>query len=180
MRNPSEVIANIQKEQVENSINDVFDALVVNSDKGRLPEEIFKSYFLPYFSGEIPLTNTSVIPDWISVAGSMVSEVDILDNTGNTLFTVPSLFNTNIINRINDDSHNLNEIYTSFEAQKSNIPAVANNFLMNELDNKAKSIVTPTIDSNSETKWNDILKRYGKISSSTSTSSETHDDDLEY
>ena len=146
---------------IQESTNDVFDSLVSNSDNNVLPENIFVQYFLPYFSGKLPITKqTSVMTDWVSVAGSPVAEVDIIDQQNQVLFTVPSLFDTKIINPIRgDESESISQIYNQYSLKNNNIPIVATRYLSNAMDSKSEEILNEV--QQKDTRWDNILNRYG-------------------
>lgn len=156
-----------QRDTVSAQINSSFDALVANPNKTRLPEQVFISYFLPFFAGELNhpfLANRNVITDWISVAGSAMSEVDIIDYSGAVIYTTPSLFNTNVIEIVNRKPGNsLSDVYSEYEL-RSSIPSAASNFLNQALFNKGADI-TQNVDNlkTSKVRWEQILIRYGKI-----------------
>ena len=161
MKEKANKLIQMTKEQHINSLNSemapVFNMLN-SKPKGSLPENVFASYFLPYFSGITPIMpESTVIADWISIAGAPTNEVDIVDQTGRVIFTVPPLFDTGVIDTTRDSGRFIS-IYDQYTLQNTNIPSLANNFLMNALANKASEIDTSVqpVDT-----WLAILKRYG-------------------
>lgn len=160
-------------DQVSAQIDSSYSALVVNATKTRLPEHVFVSFFLPFFSGELEhpaLVGRNPLTDWISIAGTPMAEVDITDVSNNTVFTIPSLFDTNIIDIINRKPGNaLSDLYSQYD-MRSNVPSAANNYLANALYNKSMDI-TQNVNSllSSKNRWEAILVRYGKIADGMST-----------
>lgn len=160
-----QAVDNIQLNEVKEKMTFIHDSLVSGRDNSKLPEDIFKGYFLPYFSGQLPITRESnVLTDWISVAGTPMSEVDIIDlATGDIIFTVPSLFDTNVLDVTKkEQGHTLAEIFSRFELKNNNLPVVATAFLKDALDDKANQINASTSNQN-DTRWEAILKRYGLL-----------------
>lgn len=152
-----------QAQLIADSMNDAHQAIMDDSIKGRLPENIFVDYFLPYFSGNLPINKTSkVLTDWISVAGSAVAEVDIIDREANVLFTVPPIMDTTVINPASFDSdHSLAGIYREYGLRANNLKPAAERFLLTELDTATDIITAPSsIKEKNTVVWDDIFKRY--------------------
>jgi len=184
MDKPFEKLQEANRNQVTESINSTYDKLVVNKQNSTLPEGIFKEHFLPYFAGEKAITSdVSVMAEWVGVAGSPMGEVDVIDNNNQVLFTVPSLFDTNVINTVKrTPGKSLPEIYSQYDLRANNIPVVAEKFLSDALADKANNI---TKEANPKAtnvdRWSNILSRYGyKTEQSSNSTSEEHQDDVVY
>ena len=89
------------------------------------PEVKFKQYFAPFFLGVFELPpQYNLLNLWVSEVGSYHVEVDIIDNNGNVLFTVPPVFNTNGIN-INSNATSpirFNGLEVEYKAEAMNNP----------------------------------------------------------
>lgn len=182
-----EAMANRYKEEASEKVNFAYDSIVGDRIKGKISEEGFK-YFLPYFSGELPLSkDNNIVAQWISIAGTPMSEVDVIDNKGQVVFTVPPLFDSNGINIINRRERNsFADISSNFIRMNVSTPIAANNFLNNSLHQKVDEILDtdhkPTMN---QERWNGILKRYGKdtpveTKGSTPKTTDNGNDDLVY
>lgn len=159
-----------QIEEISGSMNSIYDSLVVHAPHGRLPEEIFKERFLPTFAGEAPMVKDSaVIAEWIGVAGTAMNEVDIIDSKGNVLFTVPSIFDTNVLEITKRNAgESIADIYKEFNLRHNHIPIVADKYLAESLSGKLQEITKPVADGNpNQKRWTEILGRYGKAPSAT-------------
>lgn len=168
-------------------MDSVHDALVVNTSSidAVLPESIFVNYFLPYFSGEMPITLADkVLTEWVSIAGTPTNEISIIDTTNKVLFKIPSLFDTSIIDVLKRGvGESMGDIFTGYELRKNNIPSVANRFLNDSLADKAPSIIKQSTQlTNGEKRWSEIFERYGKGKgvASTTTPEAAGVDDVEY
>ena len=146
---------------VRESTEDIFDALVTKKTNNVLPENLFVQYFLPYFSGKLPITReTTVMVDWVSIAGSPAAEVDVTGQQNQVLFTVPSLFDTNIVNPSRkDDSESISHIYDQYSLKNNNIPIVATRYLAQAMDSRSDELINDVTQK--DTRWDDILTRYG-------------------
>lgn len=159
----SKAIANNLKKQVAEQTNDIYNSLVGTKENSQLPEDIFKQYFLPHFSGQAPISSKpQIVAEWIGIAGTPASEVDVIDTAGHVLFTVPSLFDSSIIDTVKRDPGNsISDIYSQYDLKTNNIPSVANNFLNKELSKKLSIVDTTVKHEDVTNQWNSIFDRYG-------------------
>lgn len=131
--------------------------------RGRLPEDIFVNYFLPYFVNRqsgYP-NEEKIVSDWISVAGGPYNEVDILDAGGKPIFTVPSLMNTTSFNPQNESAIKYADLVATAEAYRVMSDVHANNFLQEALTVKFREVFAPTDKIfSSEQRWFAIFKLY--------------------
>lgn len=169
MTTAAKTITEIKREEISLQIGRAFDSLVVQVNKAHLPETVFQQHFLPFFAGELDapsLKGRDVITDWISIAGTPMSEVDIVGENGETIFTVPPIFDTNIIQHVNRKAGNsLRDIMIEYEMRKGGVPAQASNFLNEALAAKSSDLVPDTAHAAVTTgRWNEIMKRYNKSS----------------
>lgn len=146
----------------------IFSGLLENVAHNRLPESIFRGYFLPCFIGNT--TNPNWVMEWISIAGSPVAEVDIFDDrTNQVLFTVPGILHTNNLffqNQGQGDA-NLADIFGRYEQLNSNIASQGMNFLFQALQGKNTELMANHTLADVNTKWMGILQRYGLIQAPT-------------
>ena len=167
------------------SIDKNFELLVTN-EVGVLPERIFISNFLPFFCGERKIENTTVINDWISIAGSPSKEVSIQNDNGQELFRVPAIMDTNTIDAVGKGKGNsISEIFINYELQKGILPIIGINYLKKAMDEKVTNIIktSDSFESNSN-RWLKIFERYSKTSIVKTAQAEAiknnQDDDLDY
>src|ERR1035437_6802403 len=176
---------NNTKNDIIKAIDEVFDILVTN-EVGRLPENIFVNYFLPYFCGEKSIKDTNILKEWISIAGAPSKEVAILDNMDREIFRVPALMDTNTIDTMSrGENMGFTDIFINYELQKRVLPVIGSNYLAGAMDSKFKMIIrsSSTYEQNVE-RWAAIFVKYNKIEtkaivSSTKTNMNSNDDDLE-
>jgi hypothetical protein len=143
----------------ETTINLAYDKLSPESNKQKLPLEIFNTYFAPYFFGQKSLPNDSdIFATWIGIAGSPMSSVDIINTNNETVFTIPPLYNTNIINflKANDFSSIMNE----YSLHSNSLPSVSMNFVQNRLLPEADNIVDSSKKHPYIEQWGDIANLY--------------------
>jgi len=161
----------------------MYDSLVTGIENNKLPENIFKNYFLPVISGVTTDQNYSkVMEEWISVAGTAMSSVDIINDNGEVLFTTPPILDTSVINKMknSDNDKSFTSILENYAVRNVNFPPEAKAFLRNELNKKLDTIGTDT--PNITTNWKKIFTKYGLVEDKHSEE-ETRlksDDDLEY
>ena len=184
--NPMQRVEKVKLDRINANAEFFFKELVLKprDDVSILPENIFVSYFLPFFCGEVDISKykENVLSQWISIAGSPTAQVNIVKpGTNNILFVVPGLVDTNFIdiNNINK-SQPLNHIFTNYELHKNQLPILGHKYLANALEDKMKQIAVKDEAVKSsmtlhQQQWLDIFTRYGKIKGSTETSTKNND-----
>ena len=166
IKQTEQAVVNVAKRDLQAAMNMVHDSLVTHKTNAKLPEDIFKFYFLPYMSGQQPIPdNINLISEWISIAGTPMSEVDIINEAGNVIFTVPSLFDTNNIDVTSrDKGSSLSDIYSQYELRNNNVPIAAVNFLKKALNEKTSTMLQSSPESKATVQaWMDIYARYGIV-----------------
>ena len=156
-------------------LKDIYQVAVVEGNKdynGNIPEYIFVGYFLPYFRERIEnpeeLTEEKrayrkqVLEDWIKVAGTFFNEVNVLNNTGNVLFVVPALVNSEIFNPVRkEDSKPFGEIAAMGELYNQLSPAKSQEMTNASLDKRLKEMADGKHKFlPNEVRWKEIFKRY--------------------
>lgn len=172
--------------EISNKSKAIYDALVTNLEVNKLPEYIFLQSFFPYFSGVKPITEKDdVLGQWVSVAGTPMDEVDIIDDKGTVLFRVPPLVDTSIINPLRSENNNIGiyAIISLANQHRNNIPAVGERLLRDNLAVKAVEIQKKSeVFETNEQRWISIFARYNQSSNnsglSTASKSNLTDDDL--
>lgn len=161
------------------SINDSFKSLVADVPVSKLPEDIFKNYFLPYFTGEkTPSRAEPVFARWVGIAGNPVAPVDIIDKNEEVLFRVPPLYDTGLMSDLQGKT--MREIFAQYNLYNNNLPQVANNFLTKALTAKSENYDSVSLK-DAEVQWKAILKRYDKYKDDKiADKNQDGDDDLIY
>lgn len=171
------------KRDLSKQTDDIYSALVEHHKHSQVPEDLFKEYFLPYFTENKSISDQpDIIAKWIGIAGTPMSEVDVVDMAGDVLFTVPSLFDSAIINATDRKAGNsLADISSEFDLKSNNIPVVAQNFLNNELRQKLSIVDTKQANPKAREQWAAIFDRYGIVNiAPPSVEADDLSDDVEY
>lgn len=149
--------------QLNDSMSDVFSALVENNPKAKLPEELFVSNFLPFFLGVNKVErNEDFLPTWISVAGTPAADVDIIDKSGKVIFTVPSFIDSEFINPLkNTTGLSYSDIIAMSTLYGNNIPKQGADVLNKGLSDKINRLKDKSPNYASKIKmWETIFIRY--------------------
>ena len=134
-----------------------------SSTYGRLPEHIFRDYFLPRFTGHINEGTRNWVAQWVGIAGSPMAKVMIFDpGTGQDLFLVPALMNSSIVDTVRTGT-SLGSIFNHYNSLSRNIPAQGSNFLNNQLAGKAREEVLTHDKTEAIRDWYGICLRYGLV-----------------
>lgn len=123
------------------------------TDRTRYPEAEFRRHFLPVFSGEAEKNlPPGYTPErlrgeahtyWATIAGGLSCEVDVVDETGEVVFTVPALSDTSVLNTAqNPNTPGLKNLQEDVLQDIQGRPDVANARLLNGLENKISTLVS--------------------------------------
>lgn len=168
MTSPLEQAVNQQAiDNIRQTTNASYDSLVNNHVHGRLPEEVFRHYFLPYFSGLGTIhPQRNVIAEWIGVAGTAMTEVDVFAPDLTILFTVPALFDTSVIDVTKQRAGNsLSTVMENYQMRQGGVPAVATNYVNQALAAKMNDITLNKPDrmTVARQRWESIMAHYGIV-----------------
>lgn len=163
-------IMNAYKEQMLKDTNETLDKVfaglveTVRDTVPRLPEEIFVRYFLPYFAGHIKNTDRpQILAEWISIAGTPMGEVAVIDPAGTILFYVPPVFDTSFLSVAPAKGDNsFADIATNANLLSAHIPVRGLEYQKNAMHTRLGDLITSPQDVKyNEGRWLDIFSRYG-------------------
>lgn len=151
-------------DEAAKTIDNVYDILVVKTPNNKLPERIFASTFAPYFVGDKNLSeDQTIVTTWISIAGHPANKVDIIDDAGNTVVTVPPLFDTSNIDATGGKQSKFADMAYNYEMRSATIPQAGDAYLNNALNKSASEIVkAPSTTEEYRKMWDAIYNRYHK------------------
>lgn len=153
-----------QKKMISDIANDIHSNLMTNSSHGKCTSDVFEGYFLPIFLGETVDTRGDWIARWQTVARTLSNRVDVVDNSGKFLFTVPPILNTSALkDRRGDDA--LDGILRQYQARNTNPMANADNYLLSAFGDTYKRILDKYDDSEEVKQWRYILNYYKRLDS---------------
>ncbi len=160
----------LQVSQAQSDINKCYDSIVGKQDRRVIPEDLFVNEFLPYFSGQKSFSEgNNVLGNWVTVAGTPFAEVNVIDQSGNTVVTVPGL-TTTLQHKLAERSGTpLHDIVVQAEVVGSQQQVLGNRYLNNKLDEKQREIigtVMPEALVSVKSQWDDIFKHYNVASES--------------
>lgn len=135
-----------------------------------IPERYFVGIYLPWFAGEeviVPTPEGGGVKmnsdHWIAVAGHHAQEVDVLDEHGNVLYSVPPMVNSmQILTNYDKVGYSLTSVFKRYKEEADIYPQVAKDNLKHELD-RTVSVEVKEIKDEYARRWYDIFKRYGYI-----------------
>jgi hypothetical protein len=137
---------------------------ILSANRPRVPEKLFVEFFLPVLTGE----QKSVRMDyWLSLGDPGAEEykihpnspVDIVDESGQVLFTVPPVFGAMDFFQRARATESFMDIVSVAMAQYKISPGLGTAYLMAEVE---RGFVTNAINADQKA-WVDILKRYNRL-----------------
>jgi len=142
-----------------------FNGIIKASQEARtkLPEEVFVQNFLPYFSGQKKIKeNPEIIPTWIGIAGSATAPVDVVNPSGEVLYTVPAFYDTTVVNATSRfEGPTLSATMVHYEMDRAHLPQRANQKINHELAHRLPSMFQQSaMITENKKQWSDIFDRY--------------------
>lgn len=155
--------------------------------RNKLHEPIFRQYFLPFFTNAVaPSPDNNAYAYWVGVAGSPTSEVDVVDDSGEVLFTVPALLNTNSLEVLQNRHRgpSMKDMYLEYAQLSQGLALVATNVWNRGLYEKMQDIIktnNPAMQTDVD-KWKMIYAYYNltPVQNSTPINTGSTETPLEY
>lgn len=176
-----------QMSQMSKDVNKVFTALCVENDQvlGKIPESVFQGYFLPYFSGELSMADTTVVGQWVGIAGTPAAEVRIIDDaTGAELYRVPPLLFTQFLDvQTRPRGMPMKDVFEHAAMHRQNIPIQGERYLEAAYNDKAAVLLRASeMPDEYRVRWETIMRRYGKtqVIAEPAAVATTMDDAIDY
>ncbi len=155
-----------------NDIQNCLNSKINKEHNARISEDNFVNVFLPFFAGEENIYDVS-LGNWVSVASmsghlsaGQFREVDVVDNEGNILFTVPPILDRDAIKPAKLDDRATLPILM----EQANLLGAIKPSLKINMQNKIFNSLLDKMDNGNErarsylVRWNDIFTRYGRES----------------
>lgn len=153
------------KEDNQRVLGEILEALNQEEVKfiPKLSESRFKEDFLPVLAAYKYMESGDdkhMIHKWLELADGWYGEVDITDDeTGEVLYTVPSLLQKNVINTNVMENVNMSEIVQRAKQESSRIYAQGANYLTDRLSNLPEGYISDQT-TEYEDRWKAIFDRY--------------------
>ena len=182
----------------DESVLKILDAFRENDEIERLilpklPESIFIEYFLPYFKGEVtdPATAVELRKKWITLARHPMGEVNIINDQGEIIFSIPSIAYTKMFDPTKSDINgSFKDLLLMTNQINVSNPIRAKQYLENNMATKFNAMrIKGHVLTKEEQRWLEIFKRYTVKDKNTptnsnsvakpATSNKLTDDDLE-
>jgi len=161
IENQANAVRDMLMAEIDKSRTVVFDGLLNAGPLNSIPESLFVNYVLPCFMGNP--TNPNWVMEWISIAGTPMSEVGVFsDTTREFLFTVPSLLNSNNL-YLHKQTGDIGDIFGRYDQITNNTPSRGLNFLLQALNSKNQELLSNLSFNEVNQKWYFILSRYNFV-----------------
>jgi len=163
MNNLHEVSAQLKNTATNvltDSVGAFFEELVQVPINSTIPEQVFVEYFLDFFrSGMVNDANNILGIKWVELSKSPFNPVDVIDNAGNYLYTVPPMIMKPDLTGKPIGDVNFGKIASTFELKNNRLPADATNYLNNQLNGLDQQIQGPDIGMITK-QWEFIFAKY--------------------
>jgi hypothetical protein len=129
-----------------------------------IPENMFVHHFLPFFAGEVKENAQEIMTNWLTIAGSAVSPVNVVNTAGQVVAQVPPVQNNAGLDPTAQSDANIAYSAKEAKAMMGLSPIAAQNILSSELGVKLSAMTKNIAVSNAdhEKRWDTLLGHYGK------------------
>lgn len=163
---PFKDLVNQQLQILENGFINLQADLAKQTDQFRnIKEKDFENYFLPYFCGEKEMTD-EIRSYWITIAGSPITPVRMVDSSDNFIMIIPALNSSNGISSMIHGKNNLklHDIFTNYLRHNQITPVAGQNYIHRELSNLNLDLSEQQkMNLAKETEqWLKVFKHFGK------------------
>lgn len=172
-------------DQAKTRIEFIHEKLIETAEKAKFPVDLFTEHFAPYFFGDKPVPkDADIFGTWVGIAGSPMASVDVVNKTGKVEFTVPPLFDTNVLDLQN--RNNLSRVIDNYNNYSNSLPAMAMGYVKNNLLPAAEEAVGKPTHSEALVGWAKIAQYYNRASPTENNKDSQEgianntDDDLSY
>lgn len=144
---------------VSSEIDAIHNDLVRSVENSKLHESYFKEYFLDYFKSGTNEKNLSLDLKWSELAGGMFREVDIIDDKGGTLYTVPPLYAHPTTSGQPIENIDFQNMALEYSMRSNRLGVEGTKYLGKALSGLDKQVVS---DSQKEVaqRWDNIFNKY--------------------
>jgi hypothetical protein len=153
--------------ELDNVLTDISSGLGDNNlgNKRTIQEVYFVSIFLPLLYGDVTVSHTATLKDWINYAGGPYNSVDVVDAVGKVLFEVPSFYERNMIaTKMGHEATPIAHILKTAQQYSQIHPVQGEMYLEQAMDKKTMVISNVKVVLSNLEKWDEIFMRYGKPS----------------
>lgn len=162
-----------KKVELKGPLKNMYDNLITsvkesaeNQVYGKIKERFFVDVWLPFFAGKVDeLPNGMTFDTWQTIAGSLTSEVEVVDDFDKVLFRVPPILPTSSLHIRKANSHakeSLSQRISAIKNRSSVYKRQSEQLLKQELESNLpiKEDNDPFFDQY-KIRWANIFNRYG-------------------
>jgi len=147
---------------VKAEIDGYFTSIAGTKPKNKVPEAVFVEVFLEYFKNTTEYDgNNTIILKWIELTGSPYNEVDVINDKGDVIYTVPGFFDRPSIDDIAAGEMDFGAVAKKFTLKTGRLASDGVNYLNAELSKVPKAIKNNE-DNTSALRWANIFSLYEK------------------
>ena len=130
----------------------------------RIPEDVFRRYFLPFFLGEMTNQAHEVLPYWFKIAGAATKPVDVVNSRGQVIARVPPLHDQSflrpIASREDRNGPSMAYIFNVMENQKYTSDKLAQSTFNRAVVERARTMFSNLDNSASAQAWAALFKAF--------------------
>lgn len=168
------------KGDMNNMVNDLVQRFEPMTRNPSMNIEVFKEYYLPILSGNVPEgTNYNpqdILNGWIDGVGSLQASVDLVDNNGEVIITIPPFINSGIIDAGNtDDMVNVSDFIEGLQIRNNHSNLTGQAFM----DQHGKAVLNKITLENNTDAWKEVYRYFGIIGNDNAENANKSSDDVD-
>ena len=127
-----------------------------------VPENVFVTYFLPLFSGKSKENHDELMEQWYVIAGTPYMPVNVLNDFGNVIITIPPILDRNTlkVEPTRDHAQDLSGLFDMAVQKGTLSPALGQNIITNGLHSRYNKLITGEPDSSLSAQWKAVFDHY--------------------
>lgn len=172
LENYSKMIKESRAERLRQRDLAIFKEVINSRENEKVPEVVFATVFADYFKDFNKESDPTKLQQWVGLAGGYYNEVDLVNEKGETVDTVPGIYKKIDIEDAFDDFNFVTTV-TQYNRKKERIAVVAEEFVKDALKDAERQIVSDTAANTHETRWNAIINKYATQDTPLPTSDKT-------
>ena len=137
----------------------IFKEVLASRENEKVPEIVFKEYFADYFNNHEYEKDPTKLSQWIGLSGGYYDEVDLVNEAGEVVDTVPGFYGRLEISDAFSDVP-LTDMVITYNNKRDRLAVVGERYINEALGSVERKIITDETIKTHEQRWSTILAKY--------------------
>ena len=150
----------------------VFKEVINSKENEKVPEVVFANFFADYFKNFNENSDPGRLQQWVGLAGGYYNEVDLTNEKGEVVDTVPGFYKKLDLDNALDDI-NFVQTVVQYNRKRERLAVVAEEFAKESLKEAEKKVISDDATNAHEARWQAVINKYATQDSVTETKTQT-------